>query len=77
MVDLWPMQGEASLDKAIQSIEKYNVEVSLFLRQPHQMLDVINRSQAASTIPLLVAVDGEWGVDMRMIALLSGPTNLL
>lgn len=77
MVDLWPMQGEASLDKAIQSIEKYNVgSIIVFKSSPHQMLDVINRSQAASTIPLLVAVDGEWGVDMRLDSVIEWPYQL-
>ena len=40
------------------------------------MLDVINRSQDAASIPLLVAVDGEWGVDMRLDSVIEWPYQL-
>ena len=39
-------------------------------------MDVINRSQEAATIPLLVAVDGEWGVDMRLDSVIEWPYQL-
>jgi len=77
MVDLWPMQGEASITHAIQSIKNHHVgSIIVFKSHPHQMLDVINRSQEASTIPLLVAVDGEWGVDMRLDSVIEWPYQL-
>ena len=77
MVDLWPIQGEASITHAIQSIKKHHVgSIIVFKSHPHQMLDVINRSQEASTIPLLVAVDGEWGVDMRLDSVIEWPYQL-
>lgn len=77
MVDLWPMQGEASIEKAIQSISKYAIgSIIVFKSHPKQMLDVINRSQEASAIPLLVAIDGEWGVDMRLDSVIEWPYQL-
>ena len=50
MVDLWPMQGDASITNAIESIKRHHVgSIIVFKSHPHHMLDVINRSQEAST----------------------------
>ena len=77
MVDLWPMEGEASIENAIATIEKHHIgNIIVFKSHPHQVLDVINRSQEAASIPLLVAIDGEWGVDMRLDSVIEWPYQL-
>jgi len=77
MVDLWPMEGETSIANAIAIIEKHHIgNIIVFKSHPHQVLDVINRSQEVAAIPLLVAIDGEWGVDMRLDSVIEWPYQL-
>ena len=48
-------------------IERYKVGgVCFFQGTPTRQAELTNRYQAASRVPLLVAIDGEWGLSMRL-----------
>ncbi|WP_343304899.1 glycoside hydrolase family 3 N-terminal domain-containing protein [Chitinophaga niabensis] len=45
---------------------------------PVRQAELVNRYQAISKVPLLVAVDGEWGLGMRFVdSVISFPRNLM
>lgn len=49
-------------------IKKYNVGgICLFQGSPIKQAEVINNMQAMAKTPILISIDAEWGVGMRMI----------
>ncbi len=57
------------LDKeAAELIAKYNVGgICLFQGSPVRQAEMVNSLQAIAKTPLMVCIDGEWGLGMRMI----------
>lgn len=58
-------------DDHIANVEKLikNYEVGglcFFQGNPEKQIELINRYQALSKIPLMISIDGEWGLGMRM-----------
>jgi beta-glucosidase-like glycosyl hydrolase/CubicO group peptidase (beta-lactamase class C family) len=50
-----------------ENIRKFDIGgICVFQGNPAQQVQIINRLQQASKIPLLITVDGEWGLGMRM-----------
>lgn len=50
----------------LNQIRKYHIGgICFFQGDPRRQVDYINEFQAASKIPLLVSIDGEWGLGMR------------
>ncbi len=48
-------------------IENYNIGGLIFFQgTPLKQVELTNRFQAASKVPLLIAIDGEWGLSMRL-----------
>lgn len=48
-------------------IEKYHVGgLCFFQGSPEKQVQLLNQYQAHSTVPLMVAIDAEWGLGMRM-----------
>ncbi|GAB3288298.1 glycoside hydrolase family 3 N-terminal domain-containing protein [Hymenobacter tenuis] len=48
-------------------IKNYNIGGLMFLQGgPRRQANLTNRYQAAAKVPLLVAMDAEWGLDMRL-----------
>ena len=59
-----PVYYEKSIN---QLIDRYGIGgVCLFQGHPYATATLLNRLQERSTIPLLVCVDGEWGLGMRL-----------
>jgi beta-N-acetylhexosaminidase len=55
-------------DKVMSLVKKYNVGgVCLFQGSPVKQALAINKIQAKAKTPLLVSIDAEWGVGMRII----------
>lgn len=67
MVAVYPKKGEVH-DKAIdQIISEYKVGgIIVFQGKAEQVVEKINRFQNGSEIPLLTAIDAEWGPAMRI-----------
>lgn len=59
-----PVYYEKEVSKLIQSFSVGGV--CLFQGHPYATAQVLNRLQAQSKVPLLVCVDGEWGLGMRL-----------
>ncbi len=50
----------------LNQIRKYHIGgLCFFQGDPRRQVDYINEFQAASKVPLLVSIDGEWGLGMR------------
>src|SRR5690606_24578881 len=59
--------GQAYIDSVAEVIEKQQLGgVVLFQGGPVRHANLINRYQRLAKVPLLVAMDGEWGLGMRM-----------
>ena len=55
-------------DKVDSLVRQYNIGgVCLFQGSPVKQATVINRLQAVAKTPILICIDAEWGVGMRMI----------
>lgn len=53
-------------DKIADAIKKYNIGgIVLFQGSPVQQATLVNKFQSLSKTPLLVTIDGEWGLGMR------------
>ncbi|MCF6332769.1 MAG: hypothetical protein L3J11_05740, partial [Draconibacterium sp.] len=67
MVAVYPKQNEASKAKIIDQIKTYKPGGILIMQgTPVKTAQWINQFQKASATPLLVAIDGEWGLKMRI-----------
>ena len=66
-------------DKEVeQAIRKYNIgAICLFQGGPQQHAQRINKFQQLSRTPLLVTIDGEWGLGMRMDSVRSLPRPMM
>jgi beta-N-acetylhexosaminidase len=61
-------QGPVYYDSAItEAIKKYNIGgIVLFQGTPVKQADFINYFQSVAQTPLMVCIDGEWGLGMRL-----------
>lgn len=67
MITAYPKQNEASKTKIINLIKTYKPGGVLIMQgSPAKTTSWINKFQEASSTPLLIAVDGEWGLKMRI-----------
>ncbi len=69
--------SEADIRKSVDNIAKYRPGgVCFFKGTPSREASVTNRMQAASKIPLIVSIDGEWGIAMRLDSCVSFPRQM-
>lgn len=67
MIEVRPTYGQAHLDKVRSDIKNYKVGGVIFFKgDPLNEVKLTNEFQAMSKTPLLVAIDGEWGLSMRL-----------
>ena len=60
-------KGEAHQAEVVEKIEKYHIGgVTFFQGGPHRQAKLTQLYQDKSKIPLMVAIDGEWGMSMRL-----------
>ncbi|MDX1939718.1 MAG: glycoside hydrolase family 3 N-terminal domain-containing protein, partial [Saprospiraceae bacterium] len=60
-------KGDDHIAHVENLIKTYQVgSLCFFQGTPEKQLELVNRYQALSKIPLMVAIDGEWGLGMRM-----------
>lgn len=60
-------------------LRKYKVgSMCFFQGSPEKQIELINRYQKQAKLPLMMAIDGEWGLGMRMVAsTMSFPRQLM
>ncbi len=74
IVTVYPNQNEASKEKMIELIKTSNPGGILVMQgTPLKTASWINEFQSQSKIPLLVAIDGEWGISMRIDSVMKFP----
>jgi beta-N-acetylhexosaminidase len=67
MITVYPRQTDADKERTIRLIRNYKPGGILVMQgSPVKTATWINQFQENSTIPLLVAIDGEWGLSMRI-----------
>ena len=60
-------KDNAYSDKLIQQVEKYQVGGACFFQGgPARQAIITNRMQKVSKIPMMISIDGEWGLAMRL-----------
>lgn len=74
MLTAYPNQGVAQKKILIDLIKKYKPGGILIMQgSPYETAKLINDLQAASTVPLLIAIDGETGLGFRLDSTISYP----
>ena len=59
-------RDEEEAKTVIKHIQKYNVGgICFFQGDPVQLVNLMNRYQGKSKLPMLTSIDGEWGLGMR------------
>jgi beta-glucosidase-like glycosyl hydrolase/CubicO group peptidase (beta-lactamase class C family) len=67
MISAYPREEELDKNEIIEKIKKYNLGGILTMQGPPlKTAKWINEFQQNSKIPLLIAIDGEWGLSMRI-----------
>jgi beta-glucosidase-like glycosyl hydrolase/CubicO group peptidase (beta-lactamase class C family) len=59
-------------------IEKYKIGGLIFMQgSPHSQVNLINRYQQVSKVPLLIAMDAEWSLSMRLDSTVLYPRQMM
>ena len=67
MVEVRPSKGRNHLDEVDTLVSKYKVGGIIFFKtDPQNLLLLGQKYQSIANVPLMVAIDGEWGVSMRL-----------
>jgi beta-glucosidase-like glycosyl hydrolase/CubicO group peptidase (beta-lactamase class C family) len=77
MIAAYPEKGEADKQRVLNAIQQHHVGgIIIFQGSPVQSVNLLNTLQAKSALPLLVSVDGEWGLSMRWDSTVFYPRHL-
>lgn len=70
-------KGEAHQEEILNLIEKYHIGgLTFFQGGPLRQAHLTNIYQSKSKIPLMIAMDGEWGLSMRLDSTFSYPWQM-
>jgi len=76
IVTVYPKQNEASKDFMLNTVKNVKPGGILVMQgEPTKTARWINEFQSVSSLPLLVAIDGEWGPAMRIDSTIRYPYN--
>ena len=77
VVALHPRQGEASINRVMAELYDEQIGGVIWGQvPPTEYVHLLNRMQAQVRIPLLVTMDAEWGVGMRVDSVIRFPQQL-
>lgn len=77
MIEVRPRLGKAHLDQVKKTVEQYQVGGLIFFKgDPLQQARLTNTYQDLAKVPMLVAIDGEWGLAMRLSNTTSFPYQM-
>lgn len=78
MVAAYSNKDKQHEDEIRYIINKYNVGGLIFFQGgPGRQANLTNTYQSISKIPLLIAIDGEWGLGMRLDSTISYPRQMM
>ncbi|MDP5168870.1 MAG: glycoside hydrolase family 3 [Bacteroidia bacterium] len=73
----WSNRGQEHEEDLLRLIEHYGIGGIIFFQgTPERQLELTRRYQAASSVPLLISIDAEWGLGMRLDDSLSFPHQI-
>jgi len=77
MVAAYSNRDETHFAEIDHLVEKYNIGGLIFFQGgPVRQVNLTNRYQKKSRIPLMIAIDGEWGLAMRLDSTISYPKQM-
>lgn len=77
MVDVFSRDDLARRDKVDQLIKQYHLGGIIFSKgTPSRQAEWTNHFQAVSAVPLMIAMDAEWGLAMRLDSTFAYPWNM-
>jgi beta-glucosidase-like glycosyl hydrolase/CubicO group peptidase (beta-lactamase class C family) len=77
MIPAYPRDGEEDKERVAYLIKKYQVGGIIFFQgTPKQVHELANYYQSISKVPLLIAIDGEWGANMRLSETIKYPKQM-
>ena len=77
MIDAFSQEGPEKRKKLAAQIAEFHIGGVIFSKGgPGRQADWLNRFQKLSPIPLLVAMDAEWGLAMRLDSTYAFPWNM-
>ena len=78
MVAAYSNRDENHTDEILTQIKKYHIGGLIFFQgSPVKQAEMTNRFQEKSRVPLLIAMDAEWGLGMRLDSTVSYPRQLM
>jgi beta-glucosidase-like glycosyl hydrolase/CubicO group peptidase (beta-lactamase class C family) len=78
MVAAYPRRGAADINRVTELIQKYRVGGIIFFQgTPEQIAELTKYYQSISQVPLLFAIDGEWGLSMRFENTIQYPRQMM
>ena len=67
MVDVWPLRDSTHIKDVDALVRDFKVGGLIFFKgNPHKQALLTNQFQQKSKVPLLIGLDGEWGLSMRL-----------
>jgi hypothetical protein len=77
MISTYSNRTESTYRLIEEQVRKYHLGGIIFFQgNAHQQVRLTNRYQAASKIPLLIGMDAEWGLGMRLDSTFSFPKSI-
>lgn len=77
MVAAYSNKGPEHLDNLLTLVKDYGIGGCIFMQGgPVRQASRVNRLQAASGVPLLIATDAEWGLNMRLDSTIRYPYQM-
>jgi beta-glucosidase-like glycosyl hydrolase/CubicO group peptidase (beta-lactamase class C family) len=78
MVAAYSNKDQAHVEEIIHLIEKNKIGGLIFFQGgPVRQANLTNKYQSASEVPLLIAIDGEWGLGMRLDSTIKYPRQMM
>lgn len=78
MVASWSNKDESHAKEIEELVEKQRIGGIIFFQgTPYKQAILTNRFQAKAKIPLMISIDGEWGLGMRLDSTISFPRAMI
>lgn len=78
MLAAYSNKDETHYKEIERLIEQYQIGGLIFFQgAPYKQAELTNRYQAKSPVPLLIAIDAEWGLGMRLDSTISYPRQMI
>ncbi|HON19015.1 MAG TPA: glycoside hydrolase family 3 N-terminal domain-containing protein, partial [Salinivirgaceae bacterium] len=78
MISLLSSKDKKTLEQTAQLVEKHNIGGIIFMKgSPLRQAHYTNYLQSKSKTPLLIAIDGEWGLAMRLDSIEPFPRQMM